>query len=87
MVIGALFVKLMNLILYEPLVRQHTALPGSWINYEEHKASIPGTEKELISLSTSRKDIRHYVAAIVRNPELTTKDLFELSATPWPQIV
>jgi len=40
------------------------------INFQEHKASIPGTGKELFSI-TSREDIGRFVAAILKQPDIT----------------
>ena len=48
------------------------------INVKEHKADIPGTGKELFSL-TSREDIGRFVAAILKHPDVTKNAVIRIA--------
>jgi len=52
--------------------------PVGGINFKEGKASVPGTGKELIGI-TSRDDIGRYVAAILKHPEATENTVVRVS--------
>jgi nucleoside-diphosphate-sugar epimerase len=52
--------------------------PVAGINFKEHKANIPGTGKELFSL-TSREDIGRFVAAILKQPDVTKDKVIRIA--------
>jgi nucleoside-diphosphate-sugar epimerase len=52
--------------------------PVAGIQFKEGKAQIPGTGKELLSL-TSREDIGRYVAAVLKNPGATKNTVIRIS--------
>src|SRR5438105_7396581 len=52
--------------------------PVAGIQFKEHKAQIPGTGKELISV-TDREDIGRYVAAILKHPDVTKNTIIRVA--------
>lgn len=52
--------------------------PVAGIQFKEAKAQIPGTGKELISV-TDREDIGHYVAAILKHPDITKNTVIRVA--------
>jgi nucleoside-diphosphate-sugar epimerase len=48
------------------------------ISFQEHKANIPGTGKELLSV-TSREDIGRFVAAILKQPDITKDTIIRIA--------
>ena len=52
--------------------------PVAGIQFKEAKAEIPGTGKEPLSL-TSREDIGRFVAAVLKNPEVSKNTLIRIS--------
>lgn len=52
--------------------------PVAGIQFKEHKAQIPGTGKELISV-TDRDDIGRYVAAILKHPDVTKNTVIRVA--------
>lgn len=52
--------------------------PVAGISFQEHKATIPGTGKELFSV-TCRDDIGRFVAAILKQPNVTKNTIIRIA--------